>query len=288
MVESMIIAGRQREIDGFLLFRVLPAAERRTVGPFIFLDHFGPAEIAIGQGIDVRPHPHINLATVTYLFEGEFLHRDSIGNEQVIRPGAINWMTAGRGIAHSERTPPELRKTGSRVHGLQIWVALPQEHEEVEPNFHHYGAETLPSLELEGAKLRVLAGSAFGRTSPVATSSPLFYVEAKLAAGARVTVPREIRERGIYVVSGQVECQGERIVPRHMMVLPEQSEAIVGADEPSHIVMIGGEPLEGPRHIWWNFVSSSKERIEQAKRDWREGRFGKVYRDETEFIPLPE
>jgi redox-sensitive bicupin YhaK (pirin superfamily) len=284
----MIIVGREREIDGFALVRVLPAKEKRLVGPFIFVDHVGPAEIAIGQGIDVRPHPHINLATVTYLFEGEFLHRDTLGNEQVIRPGAINWMTAGRGIAHSERTPPELRKTGSRIHGLQIWVALPTAHEEVEPDFHHHPAESLPSLELEGAKLCVLVGSAFGRTSPVRTMSPLFYVEAKLAAGARVTVPSEPRERAVYVVSGAIDCAGERVAPRHMLVLGAGSEAIVVADQPSHIVMIGGEPLDGPRHIWWNFVSSSEERIEQAKRDWREGRFGKVYGDETEFIPLPD
>jgi redox-sensitive bicupin YhaK (pirin superfamily) len=283
----MIIAGREREIDGFALFRILPAKERHTVGPFVFLDHVGPAAIAIGQGIDVRPHPHINLATVTYLFEGEFLHRDTLGNEQVIRPGAINWMTAGRGIAHSERTPPEIRTTGSRIHGLQIWVALPKEHEEVAPGFHHHPEETLPSLEQGGAKLRVLVGSAYGQTSPVRTLSPLFYVEAKLAAGARITVPGDLAERAVYVVSGAVDCAGERVVPRNMIVLAEQSEAIVRATEPSHVVMIGGDPLEGPRHIWWNFVSSSKERIEQAKRDWREGRFGKIPGDDQEFIPLP-
>ncbi len=200
----MILDGRQRDLDGFPLVRVLPSPRRRLVGPFIFFDHIGPAEILAGGGLDVRPHPHINLATVTYLFEGEFTHRDSLGFEQVIRPGAINWMTAGRGIVHSERTPAELRKTGSRLHGLQIWVALPKEHEEVAPDFHHYPAETLPYLEAEGVRLRVLAGTAFGRTSPVRTLSPLFYVEAVLPAGARLPVAVEARERAAYVVEGAV------------------------------------------------------------------------------------
>ncbi len=287
MIEGMIIAPRQREIDGFAVVRVLPSKEKKLVGPFIFLDHIGPAEISVGRGIDVRPHPHINLATVTYLFEGEFLHRDTLGHEQVIQPGAINWMTAGRGIAHSERTPPALRKTGSRIHGLQIWVALPTEHEEIEPDFHHHPADTLPSFEDAGVKVRVLAGEAYGRRSPVRALSSLFYVEAKLGAGASITVPVEPRERAVYVVEGSIACAGERLDARHMIVLAAGSEAIVRAEQPSHVVMIGGEPLDGPRHIWWNFVWSSEERIEQAKRDWREGRFGKVYGDETEFIPLP-
>jgi redox-sensitive bicupin YhaK (pirin superfamily) len=284
----MIIEGRQRDIDGFALVRVLPSAARRLVGPFIFFDHFGPAEIAPGVGLDVRPHPHINLATVTYLFDGEFMHRDSLGNEQVIRPGAINWMTAGRGIVHSERTPASLRKTGSRLHGLQLWVALPKAHEEIEPSFHHHDAAAFPVLELDGVTLRVLAGASFGQTSPVQTLSPLFYVEAKLPAGSRLKLPNDHRERAAYVTQGAVACGSERGQPGRMLVFAEGTEPVLEAEGPSRVMLLGGAPLDGPRHVWWNFVSSSKDRIEQAKRDWRDGRFGKVPGDETEFIPLPE
>jgi redox-sensitive bicupin YhaK (pirin superfamily) len=282
-----IIEGRERDIDGFRLVRVLPNVARRLVGPFIFFDHVGPAELVPGVGLDVRPHPHINLATVTYLFDGEFLHRDSLGNEQVIRPGAINWMTAGRGIVHSERTPPSLRKTGSRLHGLQLWVALPQAHEEVEPSFHHHDAEVFPVVKVDGVTLRVLAGSSFGQTSPVRTLSPLFYVEARLPAGGRLKLPNDHRERAAYVTDGAVACGSERGRPGRMLVFAEGTEPVLEAEGPSRVMLLGGAPLDGPRHVWWNFVSSSKDRIEQAKRDWRDGRFGKVPGDE-EFIPLPE
>ena len=284
----MMIQGRPRDIDGLAFVRDLPSMALRLVGPFIFFGHFGPAELAPGRGLDVRPHPHINLATVTYVFDGEFTHRDSLGFEQVIHPGAINWMTAGRGIVHSERTPPALRKTGSRLHGLQVWVALPKEHEEIEPDFHHHPADTLPALEIDGAKLRVLAGSAFGRTSPVRTLSPLFYVEANLPAGTRLSPPAENGERAVYVVEGAVSYDGERVRPGQMLMLPEKDAPAIEADQSSRVMFLGGAPLDGPRHIWWNFVSSSKDRIERAKREWREGRFPKVPGDDTEFIPLPD
>jgi redox-sensitive bicupin YhaK (pirin superfamily) len=284
----VIIEGQPRTIDGFAVLRVLPSAARRLVGPFIFFDHTGPAELAPGQAIDVRPHPHINLATVTYLFEGELLHRDNIGSEQNIRPGAINWMTAGRGIAHSERTPAALRRTGSRMHGLQVWVALPKEHEEIEPDFHHHPSESLPVVETEGTTVRVLAGSAFGQTSPVRALSPLFYVDVTLPAGASLSVPREPRERAAYVVEGVVSFAREPVRAGHMIVFAERDEPVLLAVQPSRVMLLGGEPMDGERHIWWNFVSSSKDRIERAKRDWREGRFAKIPGDDTEFIPLPD
>jgi len=285
---DVVIEGRDRQIDGMAVARVLPAPTRRLVGPFIFFDHFGPAELGPGQALDVRPHPHINLATVTYLFEGRIMHRDNIGSAQAIAPGAINWMTAGRGIVHSERTPPELRMGGARLHGLQIWVALPKEHEEIEPAFYHHPVDDLPVFQLDGVTLRLLVGSAYGRTSPVRTLSPMFYLDAFLPAGARLAMPPEHRERAAYVVGGAVSCGAERALPKHMLVFAEGAEAILHAEEDSHLALIGGAPLDGPRHIWWNFVSSSKERIEQAKRDWSEGRFAKVPGDEIEFIPLPD
>jgi redox-sensitive bicupin YhaK (pirin superfamily) len=284
-----LLEARTVDLGGFTVGRVLPALERRTVGPFVFFDHMGPARFAPGAGLDVRPHPHINLATVTYLFEGEILHRDSIGSEQVIRPGAINWMTAGRGIAHSERTPMPLRQAGSAAHGLQLWIALPREHEETEPTFHHYPADSLPALEDQGTRLRVLAGAAFGVTSPVRTFSPMFYVEAFLPAGGRLPLPeaRLYSERAVYVVDGSVGCGAERIGKRQMMVFDPSVASVLEAEAPSHVVLIGGAPLDGLRHVWWNFVSSSPARIEMAKADWLNGRFGKVPGDAEEFIPLP-
>jgi redox-sensitive bicupin YhaK (pirin superfamily) len=283
---ATIIEARTRDIDGFRVGRVLPAIGRRMVGPFIFFDHMGPADLAPGRGLDVRPHPHINLATVTYLFDGAIAHRDSLGSHQVIRPGEINWMTAGRGIAHSERTPPELRASGSRLHGIQLWVALPVEQEEMAPAFHHHPAGDLPSLEREGASLRVLIGSAFGETSPVATFSPMFYVEVEMAAGAVLALPAEHRERAVYVVEGALRCGADRIEARHLALFEEGAAPAIRAESAARVMLLGGEPL-GPRHIWWNFVSSSAERIEQAKRDWRDGRFAVVAGDESEFIPLP-
>lgn len=285
---EVVIEGRARSLDGFDVARVLPAAARRTVGPFVFFDHMGPASLPPGHGMDVRPHPHIHLATVTYLFDGEILHRDSLGSEQIIRPGAINWMTAGRGIVHSERTPPDARTAGPRLHGLQLWVALPRAHEDSEPSFSHHPAESLPELGDAGVVLRVLAGSAYGATSPVSVLSPLLYVEAQLDAGARLAIPCDHEERAVYVVEGEVSFGRTRLASRTMAVLGRGEEPVLDAHSQARVMLIGGAPLDGPRYIWWNFVSSSQERIEQAARDWREGRFPKVPGDEVEFIPLDQ
>ena len=285
---ATVIDARPRDLGGFTVWRVLPSEARRLVGPFVFFDHMGPADLAPGQGLDVRPHPHIGLATVTYLFDGEIVHRDSLGSHQPIRPGDINWMTAGRGIVHSERTGAEARRAGSRLHGLQLWVALPLEHEETEPAFHHHSAGSLPSLELSGARIRILAGSAYGEKSPVKTFSPLFYAEAALPAGCDLAVPSEHEQRAAYVVDGAVTCGNERAERSRMLVFAKGAKATLHATVEARIVLLGGAPLQGERHIWWNFVSSSKERIERAKYDWKEGRFPRVPSDEAEFIPLPD
>jgi len=285
---ATVIDARARDLGGFTVGRVLPSAARPLIGPFIFFDHMGPADFPPGRGIDVRPHPHIGLATVTYLFEGEIVHRDSLGSHQPIRPGDVNWMTAGRGIVHSERTGPEPRRSGSRLDGLQLWVALPLKHEEAEPEFHHHPAGTLPALEIAGARVRVLAGSAFGAASPVRTFSPLFLVDAAMPAGSELPLPDEHEERAAYIVDGTVECGGERWPRGRMLVLTSGARAWLRAVTAARVALIGGAPLEGERHIFWNFVSSSEARIEQAKRDWRQGRFPKVPGDEREFIPLPE
>ena len=282
-----IIEGRTRDLGGFSVGRVLPSAARRLVGPFVFFDHMGPAAFEPGQGIDVRPHPHINLATVTYLFEGEIVHRDSLGSLQAIRPGAINWMTAGKGIVHSERTGPELRKAGSRLHGLQLWVALPRAKEETDPDFRHYPAAALPEMRKGGARVRVLAGTAYGAASPVQTLSPLFYVEAMIPAGGELPLPEEHPERAAYVVEGTISCGEALVGPARMAFFAPGPTPPLRAVSPARVALIGGAPLDGERHIWWNFVSSSRERIERAKRDWKEGRFVPVP-GETEFIPLPE
>ncbi|MDE2449908.1 MAG: pirin family protein [Gammaproteobacteria bacterium] len=285
---SLVIDKRQRDLGGFEVGRVLPFAQRRMVGPFIFFDHMGPAAFSPGRGIDVRPHPHIGLATVTYLFEGEIVHRDSLGSDQPIRPGDVNWMTAGRGIVHSERTGAEPRQAGSRLDGLQLWVALPLRHEETEPEFHHHPARDLPAVAVGDARIRVLAGSAYGVTSPVRTFSPLFYIDAAIAAGSELPLPDEHQERAAYVVSGTVECGGQRAERGRMLVFTPDAPATLRAVSDARVALIGGAPIDGERHIFWNFVSSSQARIEQAKRDWREGRFPKVPGDEREFIPLPE
>jgi len=284
----MIIEPRTRDLGGFSVRRILPSIERQMVGPFIFFDHLGPAEFAPGRGIDVRPHPHIGLSTVTYLFEGEIVHRDSLGFEQPIRPGAINWMTAGRGIVHSERTGAEARKGASRIHGIQLWVALPQAHEETAPAFHHHAEDSLPLLEERGVRLRVLLGSAYGARSPVSIFSPLFYVDAALPAGGELRLPAEHAERALYVVEGEVACGSERFAALRMVVFPPGGDAVLRAERSTRLVLLGGAPLDGPRHVWWNLVSSSRERIERAKRDWQDGRFPKVPSDDKEFIPLPE
>ena len=282
-----VIDGRPRDLGGFSVRRVLPSAARRTVGPFTFFDHMGPAAFAPGQGIDVRPHPHINLATVTYLFDGEIDHRDSLGSYQAIRPGDINWMTAGRGIVHSERSPLASRQSGSRLHGLQLWVALPKAHEETAPSFHHHPGASLPEIERDGVRLRVLVGTAYGARSPVETLSSQFYVDAMLPAGGELPLPSEHEERAVYVVEGVLLCGSEGAKAGRMLVFTKGARVVLRTEQPCRVVLLGGAPLDGPRYIDWNFVSSSKERIEQAKRDWRDGRFPKVPGDEVEFIPLP-
>lgn len=286
MIER-IIEGRRRDLgDGFVVARVLPAPFRRTVGPFIFFDHFGPVDYAPGVGFDVRPHPHINLATVTYLFEGEIMHRDSLGYEQPIHPGAVNWMTAGRGIAHSERSSAEMRRSGQTLHGIQAWVALPAEAEEVEPSFHHHPADSLPSITIDGAKRTLIAGTAFHAESPVKTYSPMFYIDVDAEPGATVYLPNEHEERAVYIATGAIELGGELYEAGRMLIVEPGTEAAWRALEASRVMMLGGAPI-GERHLWWNFVSSRPERIEQAKRDWAEGRFDAMP-GETDFIPLPE
>ena len=286
-VVATVIDARARELGGVAIRRVLPAAARRMVGPFTFLDEMNGA-FAAGQGLDVPPHPHIGLATVTYLFDGEMVHRDSLGSLQPIRPGDINWMTAGRGIVHSERTAAERRTQASRLHGLQIWVALPLAHEETQPAFRHHPGASLPERERDGIRLRVLAGSAFGMTSPVLTLSPLFYVEAVMSAGSALSLPTEHEERALYVVEGAVGCGPERTEPGRMLVFGPGASVVLRAESAARIVLLGGAPLDGRRYIHWNFVSSSRERIEQAKREWKERRFPTVPGDEVEFVPLPD
>jgi redox-sensitive bicupin YhaK (pirin superfamily) len=285
---AAVIEGRPRDLGGFSVLRVLPSRERKLVGPFIFFDHFGPMTLPPGVGMDVRPHPHINLATVTYLFEGQLVHRDSLGSVQAIRPGDLNWMTAGRGIVHSERSDPQDRALGARGHGLQLWVALPKAHEETVPSFDHYDAARLPRLPAPGLERVVIAGTAWGVTSPVHTLSPLFYVDVAMAADASVVLPDEHEERAAYVVSGAVRCEDQPVSAGQMVVFEPRARAVLRAEGAARLMLLGGAPLDGDRHVWWNFVSSSKERIEQAKRDWKEGRFPKVPGDDVEFIPLPE
>ena len=271
--------------DGFQVRRALPAAERRSVGPFVFFDHMGPVELAPGRGLDVRPHPHIGLATVTYLFEGEIVHRDSLGSVQAIRPGAVNWMTAGRGIVHSERTGPELRARGHRVHGLQTWIGLPRADEESEPSFAHHAE--LPVIEDNGVTVRLILGDLLGLASPVATLSPTFYADVTLAPTRRFVLPSDPDERGIYVVEGAIEVEGQTQRMGEMRVFEAGAEVVAASAEGARFVAFGGAPLDGPRYVWWNFVSSSGDRIRQAAEDWRAGRFAKVP-GETEFIPPPD
>lgn len=284
---EQLIEGRSRDLGGLVVQRVLPAAAQQMVGPFIFLDHIGPAELTPGAGLDVRPHPHIALATVTYLYEGAILHRDSLGCVQEIHPGDVNWMTAGRGIAHSERSPPAERARGVRLHGLQSWVALPDGHEETEPAFHHHPAASLPTLSLDEAELRVIAGEAFGRRSPVTVHWPTLYVDALLAAGGTLGIPPEYSERAVYVVSGEIDVGGIHVGETALAVLTPGETVPLRAKSTARLMILGGERFPTPRFIWWNFVASSRERIEQAKRDWAQGRFARVVGDD-ELMPLPE
>jgi redox-sensitive bicupin YhaK (pirin superfamily) len=286
-IETIIIP-RARDLGGFEVRRALPSAERQMVGPFIFFDQFGPAEFVIGEGIDVRPHPHINLATVTYLFEGEIFHRDSLGTAQAIRPGAVNWMTAGRGIVHSERTAPEVKAQGPRLFGLQTWVALPRRHEEVDPGFVHYPQGDLPAISAPGTEVRLVVGSLFGAHSPVETLSDMVLAEALLETGASLPLDADYEERAVYLVSGEVEIAGDRFPAGQLLVFRPGDRLTIRALEPSRLALFGGEPMEGPRYIWWNFISSRKERIEQAKAEWAAARFDSVPGDAEEFIPLPE
>ena len=285
MIETRIVP-RTRDLGGgFQVRRALPSPHRRSVGPFVFFDHMGPVVLAPGKGLDVRPHPHIGLAPVTYLFEGEILHRDSLGNVQPIRPGEVNWMTAGRGIVHSERTPPALRAAGSPLSGLQVWVGLPRAEEEALPSFAHHAH--LPVLEDNGTTVRLLLGDLLGMSSPVATLSPTFYADVSLTAGRRLALPSDPDERALYVVEGAVEAGGRTLACGEMLAFEAGAEAIAASAEGARFVVFGGAPLDGPRHVWWNFVSSREERIRAAAEDWKAGRFGKVP-GETEFIPLPD
>ena len=286
MIE-LVIEQRRRDLGGFEVGRVLPHAGRRMVGPFIFFDHFGPMTFArgISRDVDVRPHPHIGLATVTYLFAGEIMHRDSVESEQAIIPGEMNWMIAGSGITHSERFE-RARAEGGPMHGLQSWVALPREHEETTPAFSHFDRDDLPAFEADGMRLRLLAGEAFGVKSGVHTLSPLFYIHWQLAAGASVILPAQYSERAIYIVSGEIETDGQRFRAGQMPVFSKSAPAEVRAVVPSVVMGLGGEPV-GERFIEWNFVSSSQERIEQAKADWRAGRMRLPIHDTEERIPLP-
>lgn len=288
-VIDLVLEGRPRDIGGFSVRRVLPAPMRRLVGPFIFFDHMGPAVFAPGDnGLGVRPHPHIALATITYLFDGEIVHKDSLGSDQAILPGDVNWMVAGRGIVHSERTSSDVRARGSKVHGLQTWVALPEAHEEMEPRFEHHPASSIPHLVRNGVDLRIIVGTAYGAMSPVGVVSPTLYVHARMNAGAELAVDDTHDERALYVADGAVECDGRIFEEGTMIVLTRGAQVDVRAARATNLMLVGGASLGGSRHIWWNFVSSSKERIEKAKADWRAGRFPKVPGDEIEFIPLPE
>ncbi len=288
---ATVIVPRPRDLgDGFRVRRVLPAAQRQMVGPFVFFDQLGPVVLDPGRGLDVRPHPHIGLATVTYLFEGEILHRDSLGTVQPIRAGEVNWMTAGSGIVHSERTAPELRQSGSRLSGIQLWAALPRSAEETAPAFAHYGAHVLPVIEDAGQSTRLIAGTLHGTRSPVQVMSELFYADATLSQQAQLVLAAEHEERAAYVLSGAIHLDADDRVfePGQFLVFRPGRQIVMRAgDAPARILLLGGAPMDGPRYIWWNFVASSKERIDQAKQDWRAQRFAAVP-GETEFIPLPD
>ena len=282
-----VIVPRARDLGGFEVRRALPSSRRQMVGPFIFFDQMGPSEFLLGEGLDVRPHPHIGLATVTYLFRGEIMHRDSLGTALPIRPGAVNWMTAGHGIAHSERTSPGERARGARLFGIQSWVALPARVEETDPAFAHHEETALPVIDGEGKRIRLIAGTLFGRRSPVPTFSEMFYADALLDAGAQLPLDAGHEERGIYVAEGRIGVADDDFEAGQLLVFRPGDAITVTARATSRLMLLGGEPMDGPRHIWWNFVSSRKERIEQAKADWKAGRFDAVP-GEIEFIPLPD
>lgn len=289
---ELVIPSREKDLGGFSVRRVLPYARHRMVGPFIFFDHMGPTEFPAGRGMDVRPHPHIHLSTVTYLFEGKIHHRDMLGSDQIIEPGAVNWMTAGRGIVHSERTPKDLRNSGGNLHGIQCWVALPEEFEDIAPSFEHHDSNSLPQFELNGVRLKLLLGAAFGKKSPVSIYSDLFYLEVLMTKGARLHLPCDGREGAIYLVSGQVNVGELKLEACSMAVGRVGEDLIIEAMEESRLMLLGGKPI-GKRFIYWNFVSSKQENLEKAKMEWAKGpggrgdRFIKIQGDDSEFIPLP-
>ena len=284
---EQVIVPRARDLGGFSVRRALPAASKQMVGPFIFFDQMGPAEFLIGSGIDVRPHPHIGLATVTYLFDGEIMHRDSLGSAFAIKPGELNLMSAGRGIVHSERTSAEQRAKGPRLFGIQAWAALPKAHEEGAPAFAHHGAGELPRISADGKTVRVIVGTLYGKTSPAALPHPAFYAEAVLAPGAVLPLDPDYDERGIYIASGEIDIAGETFSTGRLLVFRPGDRISILALSQARLMLLGGEPMDGPRHIWWNFVSSSKDRIRAAKEDWTQNRFALVPGDEVERIPLP-
>jgi redox-sensitive bicupin YhaK (pirin superfamily) len=285
---NRIIQARRADIGAYEVARVLPYRELRMVGPFTFLDHAGPVTIPPSPGarLDVLPHPHIGLSTVSYLLSGEMMHRDSTGAEQTLRPGDVNWMIAGKGVSHSERIEGDMQTKGGTLELLQAWVALPVEAEESEPAFFHHANPELPTFAEDGAWSRLIAGSAFGVDAPVKAHSPLFYLHAELRTGAKTTLPQDYPERAAYVVKGRIEVAGQSYAPGQLLVFAPEASPILTALEPSTVMLLGGEPV-GPRHIWWNFVASSKERIEQAKADWQSGRLALPPRDDQAFIPLP-
>jgi redox-sensitive bicupin YhaK (pirin superfamily) len=289
-LETIVVPRTHDLGGGFEVRRALPHKDRRMVGPFVFLDQMGPHVFHAGEGIDVRPHPHIGLATVTYLLDGQIRHRDSLGTVQDIKPGEVNWMTAGKGIVHSERTGPDVRAAGSNLFGLQCWVALPKAKEECDPAFAHIGSQELPILDGDGATARIIAGSYFGKRSPVPVQSPLFYVDLALQPGARLTLPAEYPEQALYVVDGTLDLGRDgRFEQGQLLVLKPGATVTLAATENrgARVMLLGGEPMDGPRYLTWNFVSSSSDRIEQAKEDWKAQRFPQVP-GETEFIPLPD
>jgi redox-sensitive bicupin YhaK (pirin superfamily) len=292
-IETLIVP-RSRDLGGFEVRRALPAPKRQMVGPFIFFDQAGPAELLTGQGVDVRPHPHIGLGTVTYLFRGDFHHRDSTGADQIIRPGALNWMVAGRGVTHSERTSAAARSGPNSLFGIQTWLALPDTHEDVAPTFEHHGKETLPVIEDRGVSVRLILGNAYGKVAPAAMFSETFYADVKLEPGSRLPMPGEHEDRGIYIVEGSVSVAGQSFGASQMMVFrPGDGITVAAGDQGARLMILGGATLGGPRYIWWNFVASSQERIEEAKAEWRAGNWGKgrfdlPIDDRDEHIPLPD
>lgn len=291
-IETLIVP-RSRDLGGFEVRRALPAPKRQMVGPFIFFDQAGPAEFLTGQGVDVRPHPHIGLGTVTYLFRGDFHHRDSIGSDQIIRPGALNWMVAGRGVSHSERTSAESRAGPHSLLGIQTWLALPESHEEMTPMFEHHGKDALPTVEDRGVSVRLILGNVYGETAPATMFSETFYADAMLEAGSLLPLPDNHEDRGIYILEGSITIAGSEYEAGQMMVFrPGDRITVAAGGRGARLMILGGATLSGPRYIWWNFVASSRERIEEAKAEWRaenwgKGRFDLPVDDRDEHIPLP-